>query len=199
VSRPYEIWREKDRLPEVLYEVCSQLFPDEKPEAFAVTMTAELSDIFRNKREGVTFVLESVRACFPDPATYVLSLSGEFVPIDDAMSHPLNFAATNLLASARWIAQKFPDCLLVDVGSTTTDILPILNGEVHVTGRTDWRAWRQVNWYSPVSCAPTWRRSCKRCLSPEGCAGLLPSTRRQRGCASHTRQPASCGLYVQYA
>ena len=137
VSRPYEIWREKDRLRDALYEICSQLCPADEPEAFAVTMTAELSDIFRTKREGVTFVLESIRACFPAPAIYVLSLSGEFVPIGDAMLHPLNFAATNWLASARWIAQKFPDCLLVDVGSTTTDILPILDGQLHVSGRTD--------------------------------------------------------------
>jgi (4-(4-[2-(gamma-L-glutamylamino)ethyl]phenoxymethyl)furan-2-yl)methanamine synthase len=136
-SRPFEIWREKDRLQEALCEICFELFPAEKPEAIAVTMTAELSDIFATKREGVTFVLESIRACFPDPAVYVLSLSGEFVPINDAMLHPLDFAATNWLASVQWIAPTFPNCLLVDVGSTTTDILPILNGQAHVAGRTD--------------------------------------------------------------
>lgn len=137
VSRPFEIWREKDRLREVLYEICSQLFPVEKPEIIAVTMTAELSDVFATKRDGVTFVLECIRACFPAPAVYVLSLSGGFMPIDDALSQPLDCAATNWLASAQWIAPKFPNCLLMDVGSTTTDILPVLDGRVTVVGRTD--------------------------------------------------------------
>lgn len=137
VSRSFEIWREKDRLRESLYEICSRLFPAEKPEAIAVTMTAELSDIFETKRKGVAFVLESVRACFPDLAAYVLNLSGEFVPIDEARSHPLDYAATNWVASAKWIARRFPNCLLLDVGSTTTDILPILDGRVCVSGRTD--------------------------------------------------------------
>jgi len=102
-----------------------------------VTMTAELSDIFATKREGVLFVLDSVKACFPDTANYILSLSGEFVPLNEAQTRPLDFAASNWLASARWIARKFPNCLLVDVGSTTTDILPILDGRVCVHGRTD--------------------------------------------------------------
>lgn len=137
VSRPYEIWREKDRLKEVLYEIHCELFPSEKPEAFAVTMTAELSDVFAMKREGVAYVLESIRACFPEPAIYVLSLSGEFTLMEDALLHPLDYAASNWLASASWISATYPDCLLVDVGSTTTDILPIREGRVCVAGRTD--------------------------------------------------------------
>jgi probable H4MPT-linked C1 transfer pathway protein len=50
---------------------------------------------------------------------------------------PLDFAAVNWLASAQWIALEYPNCLLVDVGSTTTDILPILDGRVCVSERTD--------------------------------------------------------------
>jgi probable H4MPT-linked C1 transfer pathway protein len=68
---------------------------------------------------------------------YVLNLSGEFMPVRDALLHPADFAATNWVASAQWVAQEFPNCLLVDVGSTTTDILPILDGQINVAGRTD--------------------------------------------------------------
>ena len=137
VSRPFEIWREKDHLPEALGEIHSQLFPTGMPQALAVTMTAELSDVFATKREGVTFILESIRNCFPDPAIYVLNLSGQFMPVCEALAQPLDYAATNWLASAQWIARKFPECLMVDVGSTTTDILPILDGKINVVGRTD--------------------------------------------------------------
>jgi len=136
-SRPFEIWLDKNRLSEVLQEIFSIIAPDEPPQAMAVTMTAELSDIFATKREGVLFVLERVEKTFPGPAIYVFSLSGEFVLLREALTHPLDFAAANWLASAQWISRQFPDCLIVDVGSTTTDIIPILDGQVAVSGRTD--------------------------------------------------------------
>lgn len=137
ISQPFEIWREKDRLPEVLRAIFAAATQGLMPQAMAVTMTAELSDIFATKREGVLFVLESIKTCFPDLASYVLSLSGEFVPLSEAQTRPLDFAAANWLATAQWIARQFPNCLLVDVGSTTTDILPILDGQASVSGRTD--------------------------------------------------------------
>jgi hypothetical protein len=103
----------------------------------AVTMTAELSDAFATKREGVLFIFQCLKTCFPATATHVFSLDGAFVPLNDACTHPLDFAASNWLASAIWVARKYPNCLLVDVGSTTTDIIPIVDGEICVTGRRD--------------------------------------------------------------
>jgi (4-(4-[2-(gamma-L-glutamylamino)ethyl]phenoxymethyl)furan-2-yl)methanamine synthase len=136
-SKPFEIWRDKDRLPDVLQSLFSSISPEASPAAMAVTMTAELSDVFVTKREGVLFVLESLRVCFPELPIYALNLSGEFVPLVEAQARPLDFAATNWRASAQWISHEFPNCLLVDVGSTTTDILPILDGRVSVSGHTD--------------------------------------------------------------
>jgi probable H4MPT-linked C1 transfer pathway protein len=136
-SRPFEIWREKKRLPEILHAIFSDIVADSEPQSIAITMTAELSDIFSTKREGVLFILQSIRSCFPRLPAYVLSLSGDFTPLEESRTRPLDFAATNWLASARWIARQFPNCLLVDAGSTTTDILPILDGQVCVVGRTD--------------------------------------------------------------
>jgi len=136
-SQPFEIWREKDRLPDVLRSLTARVMQDASPHAMAITMTAELSDIFATKREGVLFVLSGIRNCFPNLPGYVLSISGEFVSLHEATTRPLEFAATNWLASAQWVSRQFPNCLLVDVGGTTTDILPILNGRVCVSGRTD--------------------------------------------------------------
>ena len=136
-SRAFEIWREKNRLPDVLRNICSIVTLGETPQAMAVTTTAELSDIFTTKREGVLFVLESIRASFPDAKIYALSLSGEFVPIKQAQTRPLDFAAANWIASAQWIARQIPNCLLMDIGSTTTDILPVVDGKTCVSGRTD--------------------------------------------------------------
>jgi probable H4MPT-linked C1 transfer pathway protein len=135
-SRPFEIWRNREQLSSVLQEVLAQVTA-ELPQAMALTTTAELSDVFRSKREGVLFVLESAAAAFPDCPIYALSLAGEFVPVAEARTRPLDFAAANWLATALFVARQYGDGLLVDVGSTTTDISPILDGRVASLGRTD--------------------------------------------------------------
>jgi (4-(4-[2-(gamma-L-glutamylamino)ethyl]phenoxymethyl)furan-2-yl)methanamine synthase len=135
-SYPFEIWRDKGRLPKVLQSVLSEVTA-ELPQVMALTMTAELADVFSTKREGVQFVLESVLVAFPDCAAYALDLAGDFVALKEAQTRPLDFAAANWLATALYIARVYSDCLLVDVGSTTTDIIPILGGEIVSHGRTD--------------------------------------------------------------
>lgn len=135
-SRPFEIWRDKGRLPLVLRELASELGL-EGVQAMAVTMTAELSDTFRSKREGVLFVLDALEQTFDAMSIYALSLFGEFVLLRRARRSPLEFAAANWLASALFVATHYPDCILMDVGSTTTDIIPIQDGRVYNEGRTD--------------------------------------------------------------
>ena len=135
-SLPFEIWRQKDRLPEVLKEAFRQL-TSEMPDAMALTMTAELADVFITKREGVLFVLDRMLTAFPDCAGSALSLSGEFYPLLEAMQQPLDFAASNWLATAMYLAGQHADCLLMDVGSTTTDIIPVLGGKPAAIGYTD--------------------------------------------------------------
>jgi probable H4MPT-linked C1 transfer pathway protein len=135
-SRPFEIWRGLDRLQALLQDLAAEV-AREAPQAMALTMTAELSDVFSTKREGVLFVLHSVTKAFPNCPCFVLSLSGEFLPAQDAQRNPLDFAASNWVATARYLSRQFPHCLMVDVGSTTTDIIPILAGELRNLGKTD--------------------------------------------------------------
>lgn len=136
VIRPFEIWREKEKLPMVLQEIGNELGIKET-KAMAVTMTAELSDVFRSKEEGVLSILDAVDEAFHDLPVYLLSLSGDLVPLSESRQRPVRFAATNWLASAQFVAKKNRDCILVDVGSTTTDIIPIRDGRVNVKGVTD--------------------------------------------------------------
>jgi hypothetical protein len=119
--RPFEVWRGRERLPAVLIEVAEELALDSGT-PLALTMTAELSDAFRCKREGVLFVLDS---------------RGEFAALSQARSRPLDFAATNWIASALFAASRVDACILVDVGSTTTDIVPIQGGRLVCEGRSD--------------------------------------------------------------
>lgn len=135
-SLPFEIWRAKERLPEILQAALAAV-SDATPARMALTMTAELADVFESKREGVLFVLDSMAATFPASPIYVLSVDETLVPLADARQQPLDFAATNWLATALWLARQYPDCLLVDIGSTTCDIIPIREGRIAARGRTD--------------------------------------------------------------
>lgn len=136
VVRPTEIWREREDLSSVLGDIADDLnLRDAK--AVAATMTAELSDTFRNKREGVLFVLDAIESTFPRSPIYPLNVFGDFVSLELARAQPLDFAATNWVASSLFVAGRHPDCVLLDVGSTTTDIIPIRGGRVVSEGRTD--------------------------------------------------------------
>ena len=128
ISRPFEIWRDPEGLVAVLREIGTA-------DAVAVTMTAELSDAFRTKREGVAFVLDAVEEVYRDPR--VLTTAGELISVEQARARPWDVAAANWVATALAVAEEHPDALLIDVGSTTADVIPIAAGRITASGRND--------------------------------------------------------------
>src|ERR671935_211005 len=135
-SRPFEVWRDREALEEVLRAVVADVAL--RPvDAVALTTTAELSDAFRTKREGVGFVLDAAEAALPGPPLLVLTTAGELAPLGEARARALDVAAANWVASALAVAAVYPDALMIDVGSTTTDVVPIAAGRVAAAGRTD--------------------------------------------------------------
>jgi probable H4MPT-linked C1 transfer pathway protein len=135
-SRPYEIQRDPDALPSLLVALVREV-ADTPVDAHAVTMTAELSQFFRTKRAGVAFVLDAFEAAFPDTPIRVYTTAGTFVDPDTARRVPLAVAAANWVATAALVAHTIPDAILIDIGTTTTDIVPITHGTVAALGRTD--------------------------------------------------------------
>jgi (4-(4-[2-(gamma-L-glutamylamino)ethyl]phenoxymethyl)furan-2-yl)methanamine synthase len=132
---PFALWREPDRLPAILTEVADRLGGGAS--TMAVTMTAELADCFATKREGVAFVLDAFNGAFPHLETLVFGTDGRFRSVEAARTRPELVAAANWMASAMVVARSFPDTLFLDVGSTTSDIIPIVSGRVAARGRTD--------------------------------------------------------------
>jgi (4-(4-[2-(gamma-L-glutamylamino)ethyl]phenoxymethyl)furan-2-yl)methanamine synthase len=132
VSRPFEVWRDREALSTVLREIAAEAGP---AQAVAITMTAELSDAFRTKREGVAFVLDAAEQALGDVS--VLTTAGELVSLAAARARPWDVAAANWIATALAVAGAHADALLVDIGSTTADIIPIAAGRVAATGRND--------------------------------------------------------------
>jgi (4-(4-[2-(gamma-L-glutamylamino)ethyl]phenoxymethyl)furan-2-yl)methanamine synthase len=135
VTRPFEIWRDPRALAAVLREIAVELRA-EPPALVALTMTAELADAFATKREGVAFVLDAAEAALAGPLL-VLTTAAELVAPYEARERPLDVAAANWVASATAVAGAHPDALMLDVGSTTADVVPIAGGRVAAAGRTD--------------------------------------------------------------
>ena len=131
---PFPLWREPHRLPAALAEAAEHLGG---ARAMAVTMTAELADCFASKREGVAFVLDAFRTAFPNVEPWVFGTDGRFRSREAARQQPHEIAAANWVASATLVTRIFPDALFLDVGSTTTDVIPIVASRVAALGRTD--------------------------------------------------------------
>jgi hypothetical protein len=76
-------------------------FAETDPSSVGVVITGELADCYRSKAEGIT----SIKAA-----------------VEKAFRCPIYFWGVNAL-----VARDIGDCLFVDMGSTTTDIIPIRN------------------------------------------------------------------------
>jgi (4-(4-[2-(gamma-L-glutamylamino)ethyl]phenoxymethyl)furan-2-yl)methanamine synthase len=133
-SQPLAVWKEPDRLPHLLAEMAR---PFQPVDLHAVTMTAELCDVFPSKQEGVRCVLDAVRFALPGNAVWVWTTEGRFRPLGQVHDAPALGAAANWLATATLLARHCPTALLIDVGSTTTDLIPIEGRRVVATGRDD--------------------------------------------------------------
>ena len=133
---PYEIQRDPAALAPLLAQLAHDLDSD-REDAHAVTMTAELSQLFRTKREGVGFVLDAIAAAFPAALVRVWSVDARWRTPAEARREPLAVAAANWSATARVVGRLVPDCLLIDVGSTTTDVIPIVGGAPATSSQTD--------------------------------------------------------------
>ena len=88
-----------------------------------VTITGELADCYASKKEGIAQITTEVKKVFPRAVFY--GSDGKFYP--EVRDHRL-LSAANWSASARFIGGIHKDVLFIDIGSTTTDIIPVVNG-----------------------------------------------------------------------
>jgi probable H4MPT-linked C1 transfer pathway protein len=101
-----------------------------------VTMTAELADTFTSRAEGVQRIAALAAHELGDVALLYAGRAG-FVPIAQAGAHIVDIASANWHASAALVAQRSEQALFIDMGSTTTDIVPVAGGQVIARGYTD--------------------------------------------------------------
>jgi len=95
-----------------------QQYAKDRDDDAAVVMSGELADCFEDKLQGITFIAGAVRQVFPAARFYGTDAEFHQGPVPA-------LAAANWLASADYLREKYPGAVLLDVGSTTADIIPL--------------------------------------------------------------------------
>lgn len=104
---------------------------------FAVTMTAELSDAFETRAAGVTTIASVVARRVKGAQTLFYAGEAGLLPFDALRGAEQAIASANWRASAELVARRIPEALFIDMGSTTTDLVPIRGGRVTAIGGGD--------------------------------------------------------------
>src|SRR5205085_2837373 len=105
----------------------------------AVTMTGELCDCYESKRHGVETILTALEPLAHGSAIGIWRTDGRFVDLAEARAEPMSVAAANWLALATFAGRFAPKgpALVLDIGSTTTDLVPLCDGRPVPHGRND--------------------------------------------------------------
>jgi probable H4MPT-linked C1 transfer pathway protein len=132
----FPLWREPAGLASALIALIESA---PRVEKLAVTMTGELCDCFATKAEGVQHILRAVQEAAQAREVWIYRVGGRLVTLDEAKQWPEAAAAANWHALAQFACRfvKGESGLLVDVGSTTTDIVPLIDGMPRPAGLTD--------------------------------------------------------------
>ena len=130
------LWRGIDHLRLAMEAVWD---PDQGPEAVhAVSMTGELCDNFESRTHGMREILTIVAHMLGHKRTRIYAGKQGWRSIEQAVAlGPEAVASANWRAMAEAVALVHEDAVLIDVGSTTTDIIPILSGAPAARGSDD--------------------------------------------------------------
>ena len=104
--------------------------------AHAVTMTGELTDCFPDRAAGVAALSQWAATRLRGPVRIYAGRSGFTAPGETA-ALSADIASANWHATAALVGESVPEALLVDVGSTTADLIPIVAGRPAAMGYSD--------------------------------------------------------------
>lgn len=134
---PFPLWKQPQRLAHALRSLLAPLATECR--TIAVTMTGELADCYADKAAGVRAILAAAVEACPSGRPLVYLVDGRIVDVETALAQPYLAAASNWHALASWCGQFVPEGggLLIDAGSTTCDIIPLVDGQCAAQGNSD--------------------------------------------------------------
>jgi len=143
LERSFPMWTRFNELGEQIARDVASLGDCD---TIAVTMTGELADCFLNRSAGVKYIVDQVMTGLPHVAPERIRFYGTDGRFHDAASAKTawqRIAASNWHALAQCVANRVaPDALLIDIGSTTTDIIAIAGSRIVTESTTDFQRLR---------------------------------------------------------
>jgi probable H4MPT-linked C1 transfer pathway protein len=121
------MWREWQRLADVLAEVIRR----RAPRRVVATMTGEIADCFPSRAAGVRHIVAALRQAAGSSVDLgIYCVDGSIASPQAVVVEPGAAAASNWHAVARLAADGVAAerAMLIDIGSTTVDIIPLVAG-----------------------------------------------------------------------
>jgi (4-(4-[2-(gamma-L-glutamylamino)ethyl]phenoxymethyl)furan-2-yl)methanamine synthase len=135
------LWLGIDKLELAVLEMLSKVHLSLSQISHAVTMTGELADVFANRHDGVIQISKLMTKLLGSEVLFYRIHSNAdadtFIKFNQVPESTTVIASANWHASATLLAQYYSSALLVDIGSTTTDIIQIEGGKVINIAMTD--------------------------------------------------------------
>ena len=140
------LWLGLDKLDTAISQVLNTFDMQADQASHAITMTGELVDLFANRHEGVMQIAQLATSRLGGAVGFYCvreSFEEAFLDNKAVPDHTSMIASANWHASARLLTKYLPNALLLDVGSTTTDIIAIRDGKVNHMAYTDAKRMQQ--------------------------------------------------------
>ena len=130
------LWQGLEHL-EAALQSAQERWPDASPAAsHAVTMTGEMVDLFEHREAGVQGIAALLEGRLEGDVHYFAGDAG-WCRLDQVAGQWPHIASANWLATAQHAAHEIDEGVLVDIGSTTTDLIAFKAGRVLTSARTD--------------------------------------------------------------
>ena len=134
------LWRGLSELSVAMQNMLNSFNIKPQQVQHAITMTGELVDLFDNRHAGVCQIAKLAGQILGENVKFYVGQDNtklSFVSLIDIPRFASAIASANWHASATFLAKHAPNALLIDIGSTTSDIIPIINGVAALNGNND--------------------------------------------------------------
>jgi len=133
---PCPLWQGLQQLDAALAQAAARWPAAWAAAGHVVTMTGEMVDLFPDREAGVRGLAAHLAQALPTPPLFYAGEHG-FCTAGDAAALWSAIASANWRASAGWAARRVPAGMLVDIGSTTTDLIAFRGGRLLGTSLSD--------------------------------------------------------------
>ena len=131
---PCPLWQGLGHLEAAVTQVLADLGAADE---HAITMTGEMVDLFPNRDVGVRRLVTAMQERLPGAKLRFYAGGAGFLDPAEARVSGARIASANWMATATLVAARVGSALLVDIGSTTTDLVPVVAGRVASHGNND--------------------------------------------------------------